>query len=184
MFTIKSTQLMEWPALNFTLRKGENALTSRKAVPPELWPKLERFRTLKLLDFEGEAKPGGEDDHAKLAELTQAQIYAMSKDDLAELAKREGVTVADGAKKKALLDALVAKLAKVPDPAPPAEGKAGGEPAEAALTAEGLGKLSFEELKGLADANDVDVEGLRSKQQIVDKLLGWMAAGTSPPAAG
>ncbi len=105
MFTIKSTRDITWP--EFALRKGENVLLSRKAVPAELWPKLDRFRSLKLIEFEGEADAGKE-EALKLEELTEVQLFDMGKIELAELAKHSGVH-AKGDSKKELLDALTPK---------------------------------------------------------------------------
>ena len=122
MFTIKSKQLMEWPHFaGFTLRKGDNTFISRKAVPPELWPKLERFRALELLSFEGEAN-AKDDPPVKLEELTEVQLFAMTKADLAELAKASGVNV-EGDSKKALVDAMKVRCKPLPklDPEPEAD---------------------------------------------------------------
>jgi hypothetical protein len=128
MFKITSKQPIIWSWASFKLVKGENTFPSRASVPTELWPKLERFRTLGLVEFEAEFKDGKlvahESDTIVLEQLSEQQLYQMSKADLAELAKANGVDVqaAEGAKepsKKLLLDALVAKLPK--PPAPPAE---------------------------------------------------------------
>jgi hypothetical protein len=112
MFTIKSTQLMEWPGFGFTLHRGDNVLPSRKAVPPKLWPKLERFRALKLLDFEGAPNADKAED-TKLADLTQQQLYAMPFPELLALAKTSGIA-AKNPSKKALLDELVKKAKPLP----------------------------------------------------------------------
>jgi hypothetical protein len=119
MFKITSTRAITWPDLS--LRKGENEFTSRKAVPPLLWPKLERFRELGLLSFEGEAKAG--DDTVKLEELSQRQLYAMSKAELADLAKTAGVAgLADGTSKATLIGELEKRLSPgAIATAPPAE---------------------------------------------------------------
>lgn len=118
MFKITSTQPINWTWASFALVKGENTFPSRQSVPAELWPKLKRFRDLEILEFDGE--PAAGDDKIVLEELTELHLFQMSKADLAELAKANGLTVApaeglDEPSKKLLLDALVAKL-----PAPPA----------------------------------------------------------------
>jgi hypothetical protein len=177
MFLIKSTQLMEWPGFGFTLRKGDNELLSRKAVPAVLWPKLDRFRKLGLLAFEGEAK-AGEDKPLVLAELTERQLYAMPKDQLLELARANGITAGDDAKKKELLDQLVPKA----KPAPKLEqdeGEGEGDEKTVELTEEALSKLNLEELRAAAEALKVDAAGL-TKKQIVAKLV---SAGTPPTPA-
>lgn len=116
MFKITSTRPVEWPS--FVLRKGVNELASRKAVPVELWPKLARFRDLGILSFDGEAKVGP-NDGPKLDGLNQAQLYALSKDQLIELAKAEGMTVTDSTRKSELLAELEQFL---PQPAKSAGG--------------------------------------------------------------
>lgn len=136
MFTIKSKQAINWSWASFALVAGENTFTSRKAIPAELWPKLKRFRELEILDFDGDAAAG--DDKIELAQLTERHLYDMSKADLAELAKSNGLTVQPAAgmdepSKKLLLDALVALLPK-PEPAvqaTEATTPAGNTPAEA-----------------------------------------------------
>ena len=109
MLKITSTRDITWPALS--LVKGENVFPSRKSVPAELWPKLERFRGLGIVAFD-DAKDG--DDAVKLEELSEVQLFQMSKAELAEIAKANGIALADDAKKNVLLEALVAKLAKTP----------------------------------------------------------------------
>jgi hypothetical protein len=108
MFKITSTRAITWP--EFSLRKGENVFPSRKAVPVELWKKLDRFRVLKLLDFEGAAE-AGKDEAVKLEELSQRQLYAMSKTDLLELAKSSSVLVAEDGSKAVLIAELEKRLA-------------------------------------------------------------------------
>lgn len=114
MFKINSTCAIDWrPDFDFALRKGDNVLTSRQAVPAELWTKLKRFRGLGIVAFEGEAEAGK--DVVKLDELNEQQLFAMSKEELAELAAASSVTVDAGAKKAALIEALKAKLPKPPE---------------------------------------------------------------------
>lgn len=121
MFKIESTRPIEWPA--FKLRKGVNEFPTRRAVPEELWIKLDRLRSLNVISFEGPAEVGKE--KLKLAELTQVQLYALDKATLADLAKAEGVSVPDGAGKSALLAALEngAAPAVAPEPTDPAPAK-------------------------------------------------------------
>lgn len=107
MFKITSTQAVNWPS--FSLRKGENEFLSRKVVPAELWPKLARFRDLKLLIFEGNAS-AEKDEPVKLEELTQRQLYDMGKADLVELAKANGISVAGDASKATVLGLLEKRL--------------------------------------------------------------------------
>jgi hypothetical protein len=116
MFKITSTQAINWPS--FALRKGVNVFTSRKAVPAELWEKLDRFRGLKLLDFEGQAEPG-EDTGPKLETLSQKQLYALSKAELSELAKGTDLSLPDDASKAVLLGELEKRLAPGAIAAPP-----------------------------------------------------------------
>lgn len=117
MFKITSTRPVTWPG--FALLKGDNVFPSRKSVPAELWPKLARFRDLDILafdlEFDKDGKPVG-DDSIKLDELTELQLFQMGKAELADLAKANGVTLGDDAKKAQLLEALVAKLPKRPAP--------------------------------------------------------------------
>ena len=113
MFKITSTRPVTWPDL--ALVRGDNVFPSRKSVPAELWPKLERFRSLGILAFDSRAE--GEAEGIVLAELSEQQLYQMDKGELSELAKANGIALGDDAKKKDLLDALVAKLPK-PAPAP------------------------------------------------------------------
>jgi hypothetical protein len=122
MFVIKSTRAITWPELS--LRKGENTFPSRKAVPANLWPKLDRFRDLKLLEFEGNGDT--KDEPAKLEELTQRQLFDMNKADLLELAKASGVEYPSlEPSKKELLDALTPKAKPLPKLDKPAtEGEA------------------------------------------------------------
>ncbi len=178
MFTIKSTRLMEWPGHGFTLRKGDNEFPSRRAVPAVLWPKLERFRKLKLLDFQGAAAVGESEPQPKLADLKQVQLYAMSKEDLAELAKREGVTAKSG-KKSDMLEALVPGC-KNPKPATDADEKPADEQ-EVELTAEGLERLNLDELRQAAEQCEVDIDGLTTKRQVLDRMLAWLAASDDEP---
>lgn len=119
MFKITATRPINWTWCSFALVKGDNEFTSRAAVPAELWTKLERLRGLGLVSYDDLAE--GEKDGVKLEELKERHLYAMSKDELAELAKANGLSVkasdeSVGVKKKDLLDALVAKLPK-PTPA-------------------------------------------------------------------
>lgn len=118
MFNITCARPIEWP--NFSLRKGENVFTTRKAVPSNLWPKLDRFRALGIVDFEGKAEAGG-DDLPKLEELSQKQLYALKKDELVELAKGAGVLVAEDASKAVLIGELEKKLSPGAIAAPPPE---------------------------------------------------------------
>lgn len=134
MFKITATRAITWPELS--IRKGENVYPSRKSVPAELWPKLARFRQLGLVAFDlklgKDGMPEGEPDAIKVAELTERQLFDMSKDELAELAKAEGFPVPEelkDVKKSQLLEALVPKakpLPKLDEPAAeaPAETKA------------------------------------------------------------
>lgn len=143
MFKITSTQPINWSWARFALVKGENTFPSRQSVPAELWPKLRRFRELKLLDFESEFDKDGklvahESDAVMLEQLTALDLYAMNKDELAKLAEANKVDVKAsdatvGVKKKDLLDALVAKLPKPPEPEKPA----GSDKAEASKKAPG-----------------------------------------------
>ncbi len=114
MFKITSTRPITWPGL--ALANGENVFPSRKSVPAELWPKLARFRALGLMSFELEfdkaGQPVGEDAGIVLEELTEQQLFQMSKAELAELAKANGISLPEDAKKNVLLEALVAKLPK------------------------------------------------------------------------
>jgi len=167
MFKITSTQVMEWPALQFTILKGNNVFTSRKAVPEKLWPKLDRFRALKLLDFEGKAEAGK--DEIQLEELTEHQLFQMSKPDLVDLAKASSVSIPDGASKKTLLEALVAKLAT--------------EEKTVEITEESLAPLKLDELKQVAAELSLDVAGLTSKRQFIDRILASQAE-PAPSASG
>jgi hypothetical protein len=106
MFTITATRDITWP--HFALVKGKNDFLTRKEIPAELWPKLGRFRQLKLVEFEGDAEAGKEEP-LKVEELTERQIYDLDKVQLAELAKSAGVLLAADSSKKALIDALVPK---------------------------------------------------------------------------
>lgn len=118
MFKITATRAITWPELS--IRKGENVYPSRKSVPAELWPKLARFRQLGLVAFDLEFDKAGQpvgDDKVVLAELTERQLFDMSKDELAELAKAEGFPVPDDlkdVKKSQLLEALVPKAKPLP----------------------------------------------------------------------
>lgn len=118
MFKITSKQPINWDRVSFALAKGDNEFPSKQSVPAELWPKLERFRSLGIVDFEGDAKAGG--DKVVLEQMTERHLYAMSKDELAALAESNKISVtaaepAVGVKKKDLLEALVAKLPKAPE---------------------------------------------------------------------
>lgn len=141
MFKITSTLAITWPELS--LQKGENVFTSRKAVPESAWPKLERFRARKLLDFEGEAH-AKDAALAKLEDVTERQLFDMGKEELLELARANGITAADDAKKKDLLDALVPKCKPLPklepEPATDAAGKPDAAPAAASSPAAAAGK--------------------------------------------
>lgn len=106
-FTITSTRPIEWPS--FALRKGENVFPSRRSVPVELWEKLDRWRGLKIVSFEGKAEVGPE-DRIRLDSLTQVQLYALDKASLGELAKAEGVELPADASKAMLLAQLEQRL--------------------------------------------------------------------------
>lgn len=114
MFRITNTHSADisWPAL--VLTKGENVLLSRKQVPPELWPKLDRFRKLGLVQFDGDAN-AEKDEPTKLEDLDETRLFNMGKNELAELAKAH-VPVAEGASKHELIKALMAKMASPPVP--------------------------------------------------------------------
>lgn len=127
MFTINAKQAVKWP--NLSLVKGANDFLTRDAIPVELWPKLARFRQLGILAFELElgkdGRPVGEADKLVLEQLTERQLYDLSKDELAELAEANKVEVvaadaAVGVKKADLVRELVAKLPKPPEPETPA----------------------------------------------------------------
>jgi len=171
MFVIKATQAITWP--NLALRKGENGFASRKAIPAELWPKLKRFRDLKVIAFEGEAAPGGP-ELPKLEELTERQVYNLNKEQLLELAKANDIEGLDeGSKKKELVDALVAKL-----PKPEVVEKT------VELTEDALGKLELDELRAVAAELKLDVVGLRSKRHFVDRILSTRSQQTTPAPVG
>jgi len=146
MFKITSKQPISWDWASFALVKGENEFPSRQSVPTELWPKLKRFRDVGILEFESEFDKDGklrehDSDNVVLAQLTERQLYAMSKDELAELAKANGVDVkasdeSVGIKKRDLLEALVSKLPKPPEPEEPAKA---GPPAVAGKGKAGKG---------------------------------------------
>jgi hypothetical protein len=114
MFQITSTRPITWPGFDFKLERGINEIESRRAVPPELRPKLLRFRALKLIDFAGDFSEEALKETTKLAELTQRQLYAKDKAALAELAKAEGIAVPEGASKKQLVEALEPKCKPLP----------------------------------------------------------------------
>ncbi len=104
MFVINSSRGVWLSTL--TLIAGPNAFTSRRAIPAELWPRLDHFRKLGLLEFEGAAEAGS--DAPTLSELTERQLYDMPKAELAELARASGVALAVDASKKDAIDALTA----------------------------------------------------------------------------
>lgn len=123
MFKITSTRAIDWAGFDFKLHRGDNVLESPSAVPAELRGKLERFRKLGLVAFEDTDWTGT----AKLADLTEVQLFAKDKAALADLAKAEGISVPDGASKKQLVEALVPKCKprlRLEDPAPADDKKA------------------------------------------------------------
>lgn len=166
MFKITSTHALNFPSVQFKIAKGENVFASEKKIPDAAWSRLERMREAKILSFERT----GKDDDAKLEELSEANLYDMSKEELTQLAARSGVTVDAGASKKMLLDALMTKKSGA---APGNDESDGVEFTEASL-----GQLSYKQLVELAAEAAVDVDGLKSKQQIIEKLLAEAAEGT------
>ncbi len=112
MFRITNTHTADISWSNLVLTKGENVLLSRKQVPPELWPKLDRFRKLGLVQFDGDANALN-DEPSKLSDFDEARLFNMGKNELAELAKAH-VPVAEGASKRDLINALMAKMTPPP----------------------------------------------------------------------
>ncbi len=114
MFRITNTHSADitWP--EFVLTKGENVLLSRKQVPPELWPKLDRFRKLGLVQFDGDAN-AEKDEPTKLEDLDEARLFNLGQNELAELAKAHA-PVAEGASKPELIKALMAQMNQPPVP--------------------------------------------------------------------
>jgi hypothetical protein len=115
MFTITAKQPVNWSWLGFKLKKGDNQFESRDDIKADVWPKLERFRELGILEFEGDVPTA-----APTVTPSPQQLLAMNKDQLAELAKSVGVAVPDGAFKRDLLQLLGAKFGHAaPEIAPP-----------------------------------------------------------------
>lgn len=122
MFTIKNThsQDITWP--NLVIVKGENQFPSRAVIPAELWSKLDRFRSLGLLAFEGSAE-AGKAEPMTLEGLKETDLSNMSRAELIELAHVAKVSVSPDADKTAHINAIKVKLpGYVPADAPPAAG--------------------------------------------------------------
>lgn len=126
MFKITSKQPISWDWASFSLAQGVNEFPSRVSVPAELWPKLERFRELEVLSFEGDATTK---DEVTLAELTERHLFDMSTEELSDLAKANGGNLPKEAGKLELIEWLKAKLTNPLESAKPAPAK----PAEAAF---------------------------------------------------
>lgn len=89
MFVIKSNQPIHFPG-GFKLRKGDNKLKGRDAVPERLWPALERFKKAKILDFED---AGGGAFDAKAVALTEAALEPLGLQQLRDVAAARGIDV-------------------------------------------------------------------------------------------
>jgi hypothetical protein len=175
MFKITSTHALTWTWTNLLkLKKGENTFPSEASIPAGVWPKLERFKTAKIVSFE---RTAGGDKPPTLAELTEADLFNMSKPDLLKLAQASGIAAADDASKKALIDALLAsKKDTSPTSTSDTAGEAGDDE-EIEISEASLAKLNFKELQALAEQMQVDVTGMTSKKAIADALLADAAEG-------